>query len=102
MKAYQRLFLVFAIACFLLSAAAFASSLFSSKTGSAPTVNDSYVIKSDGDLVRVYSDTACTEQIGVLDIRANELPEEDRGLLECGLLIESEEQLLSVLEDYTG
>lgn len=103
MKAFQRLFLIFSIFCFLLSAAAFASSLQSSNDGSAPTGGGgSYVLKSEGDAIRVYSDTACTEQVGTLDVHASELPAEDRGLLECGLLIENEEQLLSLIEDYTG
>ena len=107
MKGFQRLFLVFSILCFLLSAAAFASSLHSGSGSSgdstAPAGADgSYVLKSEGDAIRIYSDTACTEQVGTLDVHASELPAEDRGLLECGLLIENEQQLLSLIEDYTG
>ena len=104
MKGFQRLFLIFAIFCFLLSAAAFASSLLNGENtgGTAPAGGGSYILKSEGDAIRIYSDTACTEQVGTLDVHASELPAEDRGLLECGLLIENEQQLLSLIEDYTG
>lgn len=104
MKSFQRLFLFFAAICFVLSAASFASSLGGrgDAAPSAENARESYVLRSEGDIICVYSDTSCTERIGVLDVRAGELPAEDRGLLECGLLIENEEQLLSLLEDYTS
>lgn len=104
MKSFKRLFLFFAVICFVLSAASFASSLEreNEKAVRRAASDESYVLKSEGDVICVYSDTSCTERMGVLSVRASELPAEDRDLLECGLLIENEEQLISLLEDYTS
>lgn len=104
MKSFQRLFLLFAVICFVLSAASFASSLGGDGKRNAPSADgrESYVLRSEGDVICVYSDTSCSERMGVLSVRASELPAEDRDLLECGLLIENEEQLLSLIEDYTS
>jgi len=102
MKGFQRLFLIFAVICFVLAAASFASSMNSGKTSTPVSAETSYILKCDGDRIYVYSDSACSNQIGVLDVHVSDLPPEDRQLLECGLLIENEQQLLSLIEDYTG
>lgn len=102
MKAFQRIFLLFAVVCFILSAASFASSINERASEPVAATDSSYILKCDGEAICVYSDSACTERIGVLDICVSDLPPEDRQLLECGLLIENEQQLLSLIEDYTG
>ncbi len=103
MKGFQRLFLLFAAVCFILSAASFASSINRQSESTAASASDpGYVLRSDNGIICVYSDYACTERIGILNVRPDDLPPEERSLLECGLLIENEEQLLSLIEDYTG
>jgi len=104
MKSFKRLFVLFSAVCFVLSAASFASSLGErhERKEQPAAHQSSYVLKSEGDLICVYSDSSCTNRMGVLSVRACELPDRDRTLLECGLLIESEEQLISLLEDYTS
>lgn len=103
MKSFRRLFLLFAAVCFVLSAASFASSIGGRDEEKAETsAAGSYVLRSEGDLICVYSDSACTNRMGVLSVRACELPAQEQSLLECGMLIENEEQLISLLEDYTS
>ncbi len=102
MNGTKRLFLIFSVICFVLSGAAFASALAGTPESQPAGGEQSYILRSDGDSICVYSDPACTNLIGHLDVRASDLPATDREMLECGLLIESEQQLLSLIEDYTG
>lgn len=102
MKGFQRLFLLFAAICLALSAVSLFSSIKAQQVSPTAASEGSYVLKCDGDTICVYSDSACMERIGTLNVRTSDLPPEDRQLLECGLLIENEQQLLSLIEDYTG
>ena len=107
-----RVFLAFSISIFVLSAA----SLFSAAADGAadsyepseqaehdtvPLNCERYIIRTSDGRVMLY-DSSGSEPIRELDISYNDLPPEDRALLDSGLLVEDRERLLALIEDYTG
>ena len=121
MKLASRLFLLLSAVLFILSAAMFvrasedrARAKDSGRTADAGTAGESsrYFIRSENGRVMLYTGydpengpydayggTAAPRE---LDIRYADLPPEDRELLDRGMTVEDERQLLSVLEDYTN
>lgn len=107
-----RAFLAFSITIFVLSAASLFSAASDGATEtyepSAQTPHESvpldcerYIIRTSDGRVMLY-DSSGSEPIRELDISYNDLPPEDRALLDSGLLVEDRERLLALIEDYTG
>lgn len=105
-------FLAFSISVFVLSAASLFSAVsdFAADTTAAsvpssaesiPLSAERYIIRTTDGRVMLY-DSSGSELIRELDISYNDLPPEDRALLDSGLLIEDRERLLALIEDYTG
>ena len=110
-----RAFLAFSVSIFVLSAA----SLYSAAADRADTTaaqsavqsavqsgeeakaTDRYVIRSTNGRVVLF-DASGTVPIRELDISYNDLPPEDRALLDSGLQVDDVSRLLALIEDYTG
>ncbi|MBQ4312885.1 MAG: hypothetical protein IJC18_01625 [Clostridia bacterium] len=103
MKLFRNLFLVFAICIFALSAASLSSSVSSltQEPVKSSSAQGSYIVRRDGDNVAVYR-AGSDAPLGILDVRFSDLPEEDRELLECGIMVENDSQLLAIIEDYNS
>lgn len=106
MKALRRLFLIFSLVIFALSAASFMSSARLSAQrhagGREPMAQEqSYILRCDNGKVCVY-ENGSDQPIGRLNIDPADLPEDDRRLLECGILVQNRSQLMSLLEDYSS
>lgn len=61
----------------------------------------SYVVRSYMGKVAVF-DGIGEDPLDVLDVWVNDLPEDDRNMLELGIRVSTEEALRRILEDFTG
>lgn len=106
MKAFRRTFLIFSVTVFALSAASFicaaasAAKPIRSETAAAPEPNY-YVVREYMGSIGIYPNGS-EDPSRVVHISVSELPDEDRYLLECGILVRSNSELRELIEDYTG
>jgi len=107
MKIFKGLFMLFSVVIFLLAAVSFVSSARDARAEVTVQPREqteterTYIIRCEGDMVCLY-ESGSDRPLGRLNIDPRDLPEEDRRLLECGILAQGEEQLISVLEDYSS
>ena len=106
-----RAFLAFSVSIFVLSAASLCSAAADrTDTAASPAAVQSvgeakaaerFIIRSADGRVMLY-DASGTVPIRELDISYNDLPPEDRALLDSGLPVDDVSRLLALIEDYTG
>ena len=111
MKLAGRLFLALSALLFILSAIVFARTVDRRAAGGGDARGAAqeeaepypYIIRSDNGRVMLYPNNSGSGTAPVeLAIRYADLPPEDRALLDEGITVEDERQLLSVMEDYTN
>ena len=107
MKTFRTAFLLFSVSVFLLSAASFASSVGRNlmTVGAAQAVSAPepayYVVKELDGCIGIYAADS-QEPLRVVHISVADLPEEDRYLLGCGMVVRGNTELRELIEDYTS
>ena len=106
-KTFRRIFLLFSVSIFVLSAASFVSAVrtsltpLSAKAATAAAEPNYYIVKEYMGSIGIYPDGSESPS-RIVHITVDELPDEDRYLLECGILVRSYSELRELIEDYTG
>lgn len=105
MKHIKRLFVLLSACVFVFSLVSFYKAYtrvgeLSVKSPAAAS-GEGYVVRCEGDRLCIYPLDG-GEPVRVPELRVSDLPEDDRQLLELGFVVESDEMLLALLEDYTG
>lgn len=106
MKLFYRLFLLLAIFAFSFSAIFLAGVLKErNETNTAKAQSASqeelFLLAESNGKIAVYKNGE-NEPFCILEVQVNELPERDRQLLQSGIAVQGEEELYSLIEDYTG
>lgn len=107
MKTFRKAFLLFSVSVFVLSAASFSSALYNrnrpvSTTAAASSTGPAYyIVKEYNGNIGIFPEDS-TQPKRTVHINVADLPDEDRYLLECGILVRSETELRELIEDYTG
>lgn len=108
MKYFKRIFIAASVCAFVLSAAMFVSAAAGAdgdspqqRQASSGAPQTSYVVRRHLDRIGIFRNSG-GEPLRVLDVRICDLPAEDQGMLECGIMVGSEEQLRLLIEDYTS
>ncbi|MDR1002339.1 MAG: BofC C-terminal domain-containing protein [Oscillospiraceae bacterium] len=105
MRKPQNLFLILASAFLLVSVLIFASSARTYAAEKEKDVselsgqNGYFVVRQIDGKIGIFGGTD-EQPITTIDVDVAELPEEDRNLLESGLIAESYSELVSIIEDY--
>ena len=80
------------------------SGTYSTDTDLEPTDTNDYLMVCEGELVNLYTINKDGDQIfeKVLDIDISSLKEEDKDLLTSGILVDSKDDILSLIEDFSS
>lgn len=80
------------------------SGTYSSDTDFSETDTNDYLMISEGELVNLYTINKDGDKIfeKVLDIDISSLKEEDKDLLTSGILVDSKDDILSLIEDFSS
>lgn len=106
MKPIKILFLLFSICIFALSAAAFGSAIGFRKNAeqSQPQLSSEpdicrYTLRREGERLAIYR---AGVRVAAVNVSFDDLPADELKLLESGVSVGDEAQLIAMLEDYTS
>ncbi len=103
-------FTVFSVCLFLIAATSLTMSIksavhadgYSDKQSRSAqmSADKSYIVRQEGERVFLY-DKHTNRLIRELDLCPVDLPDEDRALLQCGLIVDGDAALAALIEDYS-